>query len=592
VKKALLYLVLVWTLVLGFWGLAGTALAATSAVEGYAWSSNVGWISFNCKNSGTCGTSNYGVSLDRGTGNLSGYAWNSSVGWISFQASDVASCPSAPCAPKIIDGKLTGWAKVISGKTSEGWNGWMHLAGSTYGVSFDGTRFTGFSWSDDVLGWVRWDPAKGPGVFSISDVTLTTGISGGKADSDVRIESEICDRTTCTLTFEFGSNVDLVATPGVGSVFVRWEGANAGECAVITSRLCSGIILSADKEIRALFDISSTKESPPVAACDDCLDNDGDGKIDWLEDSGCSDNPADTNETNAILTVTVVNVGPGTKGKVISSPTAIDCGITCTHEYTSDESVKLTAVPENAKTVFDHWSGACSGTGPTCSLIMNASRSATAHFRSATGISCPADGPGKCPVCNDGVDNDGDGKIDFPSDMGCSSLDDDDEVNSGACPAGGPGVCPECNDGIDNDGDDLVDFPDDLECESYADDNESDTGPNCPADGPGICPQCNDGIDNDGDGKIDYPKDVLGCFNRLDDNEKDPVIAGHCPEDGPGECPRCNDGIDNDGDGKIDWNGWDADKDKAKIKEIPRDPNCQGEPNKDSEAGSIDIIEK
>lgn len=33
------------------------------------------------------------------------------------------------------------------------------------------------------------------------------------------------------------------------------------------------------------------------------------------------------------------------------------------------------------------------------------------------------------PACNNGIDDDGDGKIDYPSDTGCSSLDDNDEVN-------------------------------------------------------------------------------------------------------------------------------------------------------------------
>src|SRR5688500_13996735 len=33
------------------------------------------------------------------------------------------------------------------------------------------------------------------------------------------------------------------------------------------------------------------------------------------------------------------------------------------------------------------------------------------------------------PSCNDGVDNDGDGAIDYPADAGCSGNGDDDETN-------------------------------------------------------------------------------------------------------------------------------------------------------------------
>lgn len=58
-------------------------------------------------------------------------------------------------------------------------------------------------------------------------------------------------------------------------------------------------------------------------------------------------------------------------------------------------------------------------------------------------------------VCDDDVDEDGDGNNGYPSDPGCTSLTDDDEGDS--CPGVGPG-CPECADGVDNDGDMKTDF--------------------------------------------------------------------------------------------------------------------------------------
>ncbi|HEY6037368.1 MAG TPA: hypothetical protein VIV58_23970, partial [Kofleriaceae bacterium] len=67
-------------------------------------------------------------------------------------------------------------------------------------------------------------------------------------------------------------------------------------------------------------------------------------------------------------------------------------------------------------------------------------------------------------VCSDGVDDDGDGKLDYPTDPGCSSPDDDDETDT--CPGAG---CPECGDGIDNDGDGKTDYPADTSCSSAAD---------------------------------------------------------------------------------------------------------------------------
>ncbi len=70
--------------------------------------------------------------------------------------------------------------------------------------------------------------------------------------------------------------------------------------------------------------------------------------------------------------------------------------------------------------------------------------------------------------CSDGIDNDGDNSIDFPNDFGCSSSEDNSEINDGLT---------QCSDGIDNDGDNLID-QNDLGCTNYLDDNETNpSGP-------------------------------------------------------------------------------------------------------------------
>lgn len=46
----------------------------SGGTEAWGWSSNYGWISFNCTNETTCGTNNYGVNVDTTTGKFSGYA--------------------------------------------------------------------------------------------------------------------------------------------------------------------------------------------------------------------------------------------------------------------------------------------------------------------------------------------------------------------------------------------------------------------------------------------------------------------------------------------------------------------------------------
>lgn len=103
-----------------------------------------------------------------------------------------------------------------------------------------------------------------------------------------------------------------------------------------------------------------------------------------------------------------------------------------------------------------------------------------------------AAGAGQRGPCNDGVDNDLDGKTDYPEDEGCSGPSDPTEAFS-------------CNDGIDNDGDGKIDSVD-PQCSSKADDTEN------------IVDTCRDSRDNDKDGLVDYPEDD-GCDSVTDPRE-------------------------------------------------------------------------
>ncbi len=65
--------------------------------------------------------------------------------------------------------------------------------------------------------------------------------------------------------------------------------------------------------------------------------------------------------------------------------------------------------------------------------------------------------------CNDGVDNDEDGLLDL-ADPGCTGGLDRSELD--------PAQVPACADGIDNDGDGAIDWPDDPECRAAGDPEE------------------------------------------------------------------------------------------------------------------------
>ena len=187
------------------------------------------------------------------------------------------------------------------------------------------------------------------------------------------------------------------------------------------------------------------------------------------------------------------------------------------------------------------------------------------------------------PACSDGIDNDLDTFVDFPTDPQCGTATDNSEDFLAACDDGidndGDGLIDYpadpgcgfphdltefrglCDDGLDNDGDGLIDFPADPGCGSLFDNDEAN-------------PACSDGIDNDGDGLIDFPNDP-GCVS-LSANSESPACNDGADNDGdslidfpadPGcaaasstsESPACNDGIDNDSDGLVDF---------------PDDPGC------------------
>lgn len=100
---------------------------------------------------------------------------------------------------------------------------------------------------------------------------------------------------------------------------------------------------------------------------------------------------------------------------------------------------------------------------------------------------------GGAQPCNDQVDNDGDGKADYPADLGCIRSTDANEYQDG-----------ECFDSIDNDGDGAIDSAD-FSCRILF------NGESMPMS------FCQDGVDNDKDGFTDLADQ--GCANAQDHSE-------------------------------------------------------------------------
>jgi hypothetical protein len=182
-------------------------------IFGWAWSENIGWLSFNSincdanndgKSDGTptgcpaAGTTmaDYGVNIDSSSGDFSGYAWSENLGWISFNRSDTGDPPSNPYKNSGAiarlnpgNGEVKGWARVLS--IGGGWDGWIRFCDNTVAkcsganqiakVNSDGS-WQGWAWSDMVVGWISladviYNAAPNKPSLS-SDISYCSGLAG------------------------------------------------------------------------------------------------------------------------------------------------------------------------------------------------------------------------------------------------------------------------------------------------------------------------------------------------------------------------------------------------------------------------------
>jgi hypothetical protein len=139
--------------------------------------------------------------------------------------------------------------------------------------------------------------------------------------------------------------------------------------------------------------------------------------------------------------------------------------------------------------------------------------------------------------CADGLDNDGDGRVDYnpgdpADDFGCRSATDNSESPE-----------PECADGSDNDSDGRIDGFD-ASCNKGGDFHGRHDDEANPA-------QCADDFDDDFDGLVDYPDDP-GCASRADNTEDPDDADGDGLYDADDNCPDADNlgQADRDDDGR------------------------------------------
>jgi hypothetical protein len=197
---------------------------------------------------------------------------------------------------------------------------------------------------------------------------------------------------------------------------------------------------------------------------------------------------------------------------------------------------------------------------------------------------CPASEPPTTPTC---TDSDGDGY--FAEGGSCGPMDPND--NNDTVYPGAPEIC---DDKVDNDGNGLVDTQDPACMTASCTDMDGDTysveGGNCGAVdcddtdagiNPGAEESCSDGFDNNCNGLVDNadPNAVNCPFNCTDlDGDGFSLEGGVCGaldcndndiSVNPGALEICSDTIDNNCDGRVDG----------------RDASCKSRGRKDSNPG-------
>jgi len=128
----------------------------------------------------------------------------------------------------------------------------------------------------------------------------------------------------CAESYNSGTSVTLTATPDPGANFVGWSGSCSGTGSCV-------VTMTAARNVTASF--------------------------------------------THLLTVSKSGSGTGT---VTSTPAGINCGSTCSANYSNGSLVTLSAGAD-ANAAFTGWAGACTGTGP-CTVTMDAAKNVTAFF--------------------------------------------------------------------------------------------------------------------------------------------------------------------------------------------------------------------
>ncbi|MDX2090180.1 MAG: hypothetical protein SFX73_20140 [Kofleriaceae bacterium] len=250
---------------------------------------------------------------------------NGSRGTITSNIGGI-NCPSGNCTANLNHGSMvTLTAAPVTGNKFKDWTNGPCAGMSTPMCAFTVTAATAMT--------ANFEPAP-------FDLTVqTTGNGAGMVTASAGGLMCVTGSTAnCTKTYLFGDMITLTATPSSDSTFTGFSGGGCG------SGTTCVVSINAAVTVQASFTLKQYA-----------------------------------------LTVTKDPSGTGT-GTVTSNVGGINCGTTCTSSNLDHGTmVTLTATPNTPSSAFAGWTGgACSGTSTTCVVTMDAAKSATAKFNTAT----------------------------------------------------------------------------------------------------------------------------------------------------------------------------------------------------------------
>jgi hypothetical protein len=333
-----------------------TLTASPAAGDAFA-----GW-SGACTGTGTCRISmmqdrNVAARFNRGSyqltvsGQGSGTgSVTSSPGGISCQITGGTAAASGCQATYLSRTNVTLTPTPAAGHTFSGWSGACTGTGSCVVSMIQARSVTATFSAPQQVGLTVTGGGNGNGGVTSSPAGINCSISNGTAGV-----------TGCGASFAQNTVVTLTAAPASGHTFAGWSGA----CSAAGSNLACQIALAQAASAGAAF--TAPAQFP--------------------------------------LTVAGGGTGSGTVTSQQGLTPAINCSITngtagasgCSANYASGTVVTLTAAPL-ANQSFTGWSGACTGTSPTCQVTLSQARSVTASFAPQFTLSVAGGGNGSGKV--------------------------------------------------------------------------------------------------------------------------------------------------------------------------------------------------